>query len=137
MTVPTIEAIGGRFEARRKDDVLGFEANIYANYMTYEQIKPYAHDGLTEGEWGEVPALNRDDVIQEMREYITFAFDKAYGERGISANRSIMHFIAWSWLSGDIAFSTQIEDEYDHNYHSYGLPILIKICKHYGFDIPD
>ena len=137
MTIPTIGEIGERFEARRKDDTLGFEVDIYANYMTYEQIKSHAKDDLTEESWGEVTTLNRDDIIEEMREYITFAFDKAYGERGISANRSIMHFIAWTWLAGDVVFSTEIEEEYDQNYHSYGLPILIKICKHYDFDIPD
>ncbi len=137
MTIPTIEEIGERFEARCKDDILGFEVNIYANYMTYKQIKSHAKDSLTEESWGKVPTLNRDDIIKEMREYITFAFDKAHGERGISASRSIEHFIAWTWLAGDIVFSTQIEEEYDQNYHGYGLPILIKICKHYGFDIPD
>jgi hypothetical protein len=136
MAIPTTEEIGKRFEAKRKRDLLGFETDMYAEYMTYEQIKPYAKDDLTEELWGEVPTPNMDGLIEEMREYMPFAFEKAYGKRGISANRSIMHFIAWIWLTGNVAFSTEIEEEYERNYHSYGLPVLIKICKYYGFDVP-
>jgi hypothetical protein len=72
-----------------------------------------------------------------MNEYMSFAFEKARGERGISANRSIMHYIAWIWLNSEDEFATEIDTDFEENYHSYGISILKKICKHYGWDIPE
>ena len=69
-----------------------------------------------------------------MIDYMEFAFDKAHDERGISANRSINHMIAWSWLSGDDELNQAIEHEYETNYHSYSLEILRMICEKLGID---
>jgi hypothetical protein len=134
--LPTQEEILKRFEERREHDMFGFEVNEYARFMGYDQLKPYLRDGITKDNFEAPLELTREAILEIMKDYIDFAFDKAYGERGISANRSIMHYIAWTWLAGDYQFSKEIEDEYDRNYHSYGLPILVKICKYYGWEIP-
>lgn len=80
----------------------------------------------------------KENVIKELVDYLPFAFGKAHGQRGISANRSIEHFQAWLWLIKDEEMLDYTED--DDHYASYGLPILMKIKKKYDpegdYDIP-
>ena len=75
--------------------------------------------------------------LDKIKNYMSFAFQKAYAERGISANRSIQHTIAWLWLAGENELLKWVEDEYENNYHSYGLPILIRIAQHFEIPIPN
>lgn len=72
-------------------------------------------------------------IIEVMRDYLSFAYNKAYSGRAISANRSIMHYIGWTWLIDD-EFSKQIEKEFENNYCEYGVPILNMIADHYNFE---
>ena len=132
----TAEEILARYEERKPHDLFGFECGDYLDRLPFELAKPYLKDGVTEEQWEAVakPAT-RDAILEEMKEYLPFAFEKAYGERGLSALRSLQHYIAWIWLLND-GFSDEIEYDYENNYHSYGLPILIKIAQHYGWEIP-
>lgn len=70
------------------------------------------------------------NVIKEIVDYLPFAFEKALGERGISASRSIAHFQNWLWLIKDDELLAFADD--DDNYSEYGLPILEKIKAKYG-----
>ena len=56
--------------------------------------------------------------------------------RGISANRSVMHMIAWLWLMGGEhrKFGRAVEHMFDNHYESYGKPILRAVSERYGFD---
>lgn len=69
-----------------------------------------------------------------MEEYMAFAWSKANDSRGISAVRSIQHYIAWIWLLGDEAFAREIETELNSNYCFFGKEILISICKKFDWD---
>lgn len=75
--------------------------------------------------------LTDEEIIRQMKDYFDFAVDKALGQRGISASRSIAHYKAWIWLLGDDEFLQEIENT---EYAPYGVPILTKIGKKYGFD---
>ena len=127
----TQEEIVERYQQRRVKDLLGFEVGEYIHYLDYEHAKPYLIKGTAAEEWKPLPLKA---VVSRMREYMSFAWSKANNCRGISANRSILHFIAWIWLSGDDAFSNEIDRDLEHNYFWYGKPILVKICEHYGWD---
>ena len=64
----------------------------------------------------------RENVIREMAKYIDFAFEKAEGERGLSAARSMDHYYAWIWLIDEQERFGDVR-----RYSSYGLPHLRKI----------
>jgi hypothetical protein len=67
-----------------------------------------------------------------MLEYMPFAWDKANDMRGLSAGRSVQHFVGWTWLAGDDELSAWCDD--NSNYQHYGKEILVRICEHYGWD---
>jgi hypothetical protein len=134
--LPTQEEIAARFKEREPRDFLGFETSEYLPYMTFEDVKPYLKPEVTKESWEEgcPKALTQVGVHREMLDYMEFAWEKANDQRGISANRSVLHYIAWTWLYGDREFSAKIEKEYSENYQHYGKEILVMICERFGWD---
>lgn len=130
-TTRTQEDIVNRYEARSGSDTLGFEVGEYIDYLDFSHATPYLETGTTAEQWGKITV---SAPKQAMVNYMEFAFGKAHGKRGISANRSIKHMIAWAWLSGDDELLASIEDGYASSYCHYGLPILRGICERLGID---
>lgn len=122
----TQDEIVKRFEARQEHDFGGFECNCYLECLDFEHVKPYLKDGVTPDQWEQ---KTEEDVRKEAIEYMSFAWDKANNCRGISANRSIMHYIAWLWLLGEDGYDDLMDD-----YEFYGKPQLERICKYFGLD---
>lgn len=117
------------------DDMFGFESSEYLGYLDYENAKASLKPETTAEQWAEaMPTLA---PVEKMRDYMTFAFGKAWDCRGISANRSISHCIAWIWLSGDDEFYNEVKADYAMNYHGYGVPILRRVCEKYGWNASD
>lgn len=114
------------------NDPFGFECSEYVPYLDFEHAKPFLKEDTTPDDWKNCPS--EKSPVDCIREYMTFAFEKAWDERGISANRSIQHFIAWAWLSGDDELHRMIEEEYASGYDDYGKPILRMICQHFAWD---
>jgi len=121
-----------RIEARKGDDPLCFEVNEYIDCLDFNHARQFLKDGVTEQDWQEAVATIGPPV-KRMRDYMEFAWGKANNCRGISANRSVMHCIAWLWLAGEDVLLARVEDEYC-NYHFYGKPILEMICDHFDWD---
>ena len=128
----TQEEIVARIEQRKDKDPLGFELPYYLSRLGYEHAKPYLKPETTKEEWDEVQE-GFENIRQEMIDYMPFAWEKANNKRGISASRSIHHYIAWLWLEGEWP-----DDEIDalENYSYYGKDELRKICEYLGLD-PD
>lgn len=72
------------------------------------------------------------DAHAEAVEYIGFALEKAHGERGISAWRSLSHYAAWLWLCLPDEEWAQFEGWED--YEDYGLPQLATAARLLGID---
>lgn len=107
-------------------DFFGFESGDLIAVLPFTVAKSYLRDGVTESEWTPEPR-DRDSVVARMLEYMPFAWDKANNCRGLSAGRSMSHYMAWTWLAGD-----DLGDLL--NYEFYGKDNLVKICNHYGWD---
>lgn len=127
-----------RYKARVADDMFGWEASEYLRALDFEHLKPLLkpeaqEDPKIREEWA-ADLTTREAVLKRMEEYMSFAFDKANNQRGLSANRSVMHYIAWIWLAGDEDFSAEIEEDLKTGYQFYGKLILRKICEKYGWD---
>lgn len=122
----TQEEILARIDERKQHDPLGFETNDYLTCLTTENVKPFLKEGVDLSEWKPAPH-DRESLLKVMEDYMGFAWDKANDGRGISAMRSMHHYMAWIWLAGD-----DLGDLL--NYQYYGKDNLVKICEHYGWD---
>ena len=131
--VPTQDEIVKRFEERKNGDILGFEITEYLSALDFEHVKCFLKPEAKSEEWSN-GKWDRESVLARMLEYMPFAWEKANDCRGISANRSIMHYIAWIWLAGEPRFAADVEQMFDKEYCYYGKLILEAICKYYGWD---
>lgn len=130
MDRPTQDEIVARLRERMATDIFGFETREYLTALDFAHAREFLKPEATAEKWGEVKAPSLDS----MREYMKFAWEKANGCRGISANRSIAHYVAWTWIIGDREFSAAIERMFDKEYRWYGKAILRHICEHYEWD---
>lgn len=128
MTKRTQDEIVTRINERKEQDMFVFEWHEYLECLDYEHAKPMLRDDVTPDQWP-APTL---DPRQAIIDYLPFAFESAHNERGISANRSVMRIVAWTWLDGEDELSAWCAD--DRNYYGYGLAILRKVAEHYGVD---
>ena len=134
-------------------DFLGFVGEVLQDYLDWDHVQPllskdteitqekweaplgdFAGWGTPTNKMRPVSPDDREFILESMRQYMIFAWDKAEVHRGISAGRSINKFSAWLWLLEDEegeAFATNSD-----NYPMYGAPILAWICKKYNFPIP-
>ena len=125
----TDEEILARIEARQPEDFFGFEITDLLIRLPFEKAAPYLSDEARAAggaEW-KVQPRDRESVLKEMLEYMSFAWDKANNCRGLSAGRSMCHYMAWVWLVGD-----DLGDLTEYEF--YGKDNLVKICQHYGWD---
>jgi hypothetical protein len=122
----TDQEIIDRINARKEADFFGFELTDLLIRLLFELAKPFLNPDVKDEDW-KVQPRDRDSVLKEMLEYMPFAWDKANNCRGLSAGRSMCHYMAWVWLAGD-----DLGDLTDYQY--YGKDNLVKICDHYGWD---
>lgn len=115
-----------RIAARSAEDFFGFEANDLIVRLSFDAAKPLLKPEAEPDDW-KVQPRDREAVLAQMLEYMPFAWEKANGGRGISAGRSMHHYMAWTWLIGD-----DFGDLTDYEY--YGKDNLIRICEKYGWD---
>jgi len=68
-----------------------------------------------------------------MIDYMSVAWEKATDERGLSANRSLLHYQNWFWLLGEDEIAKHMFD----NCGSYGKLKLRVIQKYLGLNQAD
>jgi hypothetical protein len=117
-----------RIEELKSSDFFGFESGDLIQTLSFAAAKPFLKDGATEADW-KPDSTERDAVIERIKSYLPFAWEKANGCRGLSAGRSISHMQAWLWLLREDAAAAAI-DEYTH----YGKPHLREISEAVGVD---
>jgi len=132
----TIEEIKQRINKISELDLFGISADLIV-YLPYEHAKEFIKPEVTEEQYNKEfkKSYTKENIIKEIRDYMSFALGKAENHRGISAGRSIEHFCAWLWLLKDHELLAFAEDDY--NYENYGCPILKKICEKYDIQYPD
>ncbi|KKM56234.1 hypothetical protein LCGC14_1551890 [marine sediment metagenome] len=111
----------------KKVDPIGFATSDLIFRLGYKAGKQFLKSDVTEKEYNTKLkwSKNKNDIIKEMKEYLSFAFQKATDERGISANRSLLHYQNWFWLIGDQDFADSIFKDFSN----YGLEKLKEIEK--------
>lgn len=131
MIIRTTDEILKKIDEGFKNDFFGFGVSDIIMALPFDCAKQFLEEEfLNKPEAEEIYEKDRlktkKDVLDRMEDYLPFAYDKAEDKRGLSADRSIQHYIAWAWLIDD-EFYKWLENEYETNYHSYGLHILRKV----------
>jgi len=128
----TYEEILKRIKDIEERDFFGFESNDLILRLPYALAKPLLKSDITEAAWEETyhQAKDYDSILNEIKTYMHFAWEKANGCRGLSAARSMSHYNAWVWLAGvpDSKFGDLTDYEF------YGKDNLVAICNHFGID---
>lgn len=125
----TQDEIAARFQEVSKNDFFGFAQETLLSVMDFEHAKPHLKEGVTAEEWK--PILTDEELKKEALEYLEFAWEKAEGHRGISANRSATKMTLYCWLLG--LDSKKIEDA---GYSQYGCPKLKVAAELLGAPVP-
>lgn len=128
----TQEAILAEIErvAQTVDDFFGSQRQELTHALTFESAKPFLVEGATSAMWDAAkPYLTDEDVRVAAADYLDFAIGKALNHRGLSASRSISHFLGWAFLLGGEEARQQIEDA---EYTNYGAPQLEKAAEVLG-----
>lgn len=114
-------------------DWMGTMRSDLVNYLPFEFAKQWLKDGTTEEQWNETrrAASSGLDPLNEAKQYMPFAWEKANNCRGLSASRSLDHMAAWLWLAGadDFIIALKLED-----YEYYGKEKLTAICAYLNLD---
>ena len=80
-------------------DFFGVETKRLVSALDFEHAKEFLKPSVSEGDW--TPEIaSYGDVVSEIRSYLPFAWEKARGQRGLSAGRSLSHFAGLVWLLG-------------------------------------
>lgn len=115
-----------------------FFPEIAINFLTFEQAKPSLNQEKLDTEEGKelekswsVAPLTEEHVLAELKDYMSFAWDKAQDHRGLSASRSTSKMEAWCWL-----LDREKEIDWD-NHENYGAPILKQICELFDIALPE
>ena len=118
-----------------KERVLGAGASdqLMSQLSSGHPLSIFVPEFIKEEFQNDVLEITPENVIAQMKEYIDFAFGKAYGCRGISSGRSIWKFGEWLWLLEDELYDFSQNDD---NYPMYGVPILRKIAEKFEFTDP-
>src|SRR3972149_4515298 len=120
---------------KNSNDIFGFDKDILLPFLSFDLAKEFLKEEATEEEWVKVQSASSEEaVLNDVKKYMEFAWEKVSGHRGISADRSVTKMKTWMWLLGNDELECFADVEI--NYRYYGAPILAKICKHYGWSIP-
>jgi len=129
----TTTEIAERVQDRRAGDLFGFEIGTLMSYLPFKDVpEGLLKEGTTEADYNEVRPATDVNVRRDMGNYLGFAIMKALDHKGLSASRSISHYMSWMWLLGDE--EAMLWCERDDMYENYGAPILKAIATKYGIE---
>ena len=122
----TAEEILARIEEIKDRDWIGLESRDLIECLPFALAQPFLKPEVTEVDWRPESAMV-EHVKARMLDYMPFAWEKANNCRGLSAGRSMSHYMAWVWLAGDDLGDLT-------NYRYYDKDNLVRICEHYGWN---
>lgn len=128
----TFEEIIKRIEEIEDPMSFGFEKYDLIEFLPFEHAKKFLDSTVTEDNW-KPNNYTIDVVVDIIKDYLPFAFEKALYKRGLSASRSMDHMRAWLWLACEDDLLKKLD--YLHYYTDYGLSNLHRIKDHYGIEV--
>ena len=126
----TLEQISESYKSNTLD---GRDLNRLAQFIPFNMLSSFGlelKEGVTEEEWNKnVKEFTKENVLMQLEKDVDFGFEKALGQRGISAGLMAEVVQMWNWI-----LEEGLED-FDE-YPMYGLPIFKATAIKYGFENP-
>lgn len=97
-------------------------------FLTEEQMSIVGWEPINKGECKPVP-FTKENILVQLEKDISFGFEKALNQRGISAELMYETVKMWNWI-----LEEGLQDWDDDNYPMYGLPLFKATALKYGFD---
>lgn len=126
----TEQEIIDRIRKIKDRDFFGFESIDLITRLPFSSAKEFLKPETVEADWKQATM----SPSEEIKSYLSFAWDKANNCRGLSASRSISHFTAWMFLDGKDEFLKYLEDEGGEYYEHYGKGLLVLVSTLYDVD---
>lgn len=132
----TQEEILAQYNYNPSRTLFGFDREVLITYLDYDHARKFLKPEVTREQWEEncIDASDRDRIINNMLEYLSFALEKAEDHRAISAVRSVEKLEAWLWMLEDddgVAYFQR-----NDTYTNYGAPRLKWVRDKYSPDLP-
>ena len=126
----TLEQISESYKSNTLD---GRDLNRLAQFIPFNMLSSFGlelKEGVTEEEWNKnVKEFTKENVLMQLEKDVDFGFEKALGQRGISAGLMAEVVQMWNWI-----LEEGLEDF--NEYPMYGLPIFKATAIKYGFENP-
>lgn len=127
----TLEEIVKEYKSQTLD---GRDLSRLAQFVPFDMLSELGIEPIEEyntpEKWNElVKPFTRENVLKQLKEDVSFGFEKALNRRGISS--SFMYECVRMW---NIILEEGLED-FD-SYAQYGLPLFRETAVKYGFDNP-
>ena len=126
----TLEQISESYKSNTLD---GRDLNRLAQFIPFNMLSFFGlevKEGVTEEEWNKnVKEFTKENILIQLEKDVEFGFEKALGQRGISAGLMAEVVQMWNWI-----LEEGLED-FDE-YPMYGLPIFKATAIKYGFENP-
>lgn len=112
-------------------DALGWRAEVLAEFLDLDRLRSVDLVPLDVAAWQPRPV---GDAARLGATYLTFAFGKALGHRGLSAWRSAETLAEYAWLQGrgDVVAAMA-----DAPHGLYGVPKLLAYARAFDLPVPD
>lgn len=123
----TADQIKARIREVEASDFFGAHTSDLLLRLSFDDARAWLKPEATREEWD---AMERKAPLDDLRDYLPFAWGKANDCRGLSAQRSLDHIKAWLWLAG---FDDVVEQQFE-TYSHYGKRQLVIASLIAGFD---
>lgn len=119
-------------EMYKSNTIDGRDLGRLAQFIPENELKDFGLQ-LNEEYIGKHPNIDftKENVLKQLEEDVDFGFNKALGQRGISASCMFEVVKMWNWI-----LEEGLENYGDGNYAQYGLPLFKATAVKYGFDNP-
>ncbi|KKK51144.1 hypothetical protein LCGC14_3117920, partial [marine sediment metagenome] len=126
--------------ADKSSDFFGVEKSRLLEALPFDLAQQFLEDDAphTAETWESDTRIKDHAAIKaQILGYLPFAWTKANGSRGLSANRSMSHFKGLLWLLGPSQDELREWIGTPEHYEFYGKPALVKVSEFVGFDWPE
>jgi len=126
----TDDEIIARIVAVKDDDWIGTQRGELIRRLPLDAAREFLTKEADVADWKPLPR-DRDYVLMELVDYMSYAWDKANNRRGLSAGRSLDHMTSWLWLMAEDKFLAAM---HMRDYSHYGKSQLRAICERFNVD---
>lgn len=120
------------YQKIRQSDLLGIWGTELLMRVSFEKARPFLKQGGGwERETWDKHMLKRDreSIVNEMEDMFQFAVEKSIFHHHQGAVGTVVHYMAWSWLIGDMEIFAYLMDA--RNYANFGAPMFMAVGQKY------